>query len=208
MDYKLKNEQQTVDATNQIHFGKLLEDGHTLVATSRDGKVGNRDAIGRQPMIQAVLKDVNDPKNVKVIDVRYFKIKWTDVLVTKNYGALTEDFSDKYSCGESYDFIVKEEAVNKLYASEDMSRDEFHTVYTPSAVLYPTAEDAAAGKNAYSISKTSFADVHDWTDPGQTHNMKWSLNIADFKATQAEYEAGKAVRTVYGVFYKNSNRNS
>ena len=208
MDYKLKNEQETVDATNQIHFGKLLEDGHTLVATSRDGKVGNRDAIGRQPMIQAVLKDVNDPKNVKVVDVRYFKVKWTDVLVTKNYGALTEDFSDKYSCGNSYDFIVKEEAVNKLYASEDMSRDEFHTVYTPSAVLYPTAEDAAAGKNAYSISKTSFADVHDWTDPGQTHNMKWSLNIADFKATQAEYEAGKAVRTVYGVFYKNSNRNS
>ena len=208
MDYKLKNEQATVDATNQIHFGKLLEDGHTLVATSRDGKVGNRDAIGRQPMIQAVLKDVNDPKNVKVVDVRYFKVKWTDVLVTKNYGALTEDFSDKYSCGESYDFIVKEEAVNKLYASEDMSRDEFHTVYTPSAVLYPTAEDAAAGKNAYSISKTSFADVHDWSDPGQTHNMKWSLNIADFKATQAEYEAGKAVRTVYGVFYKNSNRNS
>ena len=208
MDYKLKNELQTVDATNQIHFGKLLEDGHTLVATSRDGKVGNRDAIGRQPMIQAVLKDVNDPKNVKVVDVRYFKVKWTDVLVTKNYGALTEDFSDKYSCGDSYDFIVKEEAVNKLYASEDMSRDEFHTVYTPSAVLYPTAEDAAADENAYSISKTSFADVHDWTDPGQTHNMKWSLNIADFKATQAEYEAGKAVRTVYGVFYKNSNRNS
>ena len=208
MDYKLKNEQQTVDATNQIHFGKLLEDGHTLVATSRDGKKGNRDAIGRQPMIQAVLKDVNDPKNVKVVDVRYFKVKWTDVLVTKNYGALTEDFSDKYSCGESYDFIVKEEAVNKLYASEDMSRDEFHTVYTPSAVLYPTAEDAAAGENAYSTSKTSFSDVYDWSDPGQTHNMKWSLNIADFKATQAEYEAGKAVRTVYGVFYKNSNPNS
>ena len=208
MDYKLKNEQNTVDATNQIHFGKILEDGHTLVATSRDGKEGNRDAIGRQPMIQAVLKDVNDPKNVKVVDVRYFKVKWTDVLVTKNYGALTEDFSDKYSCGNSYDFIVKEEAVNKLYASEDMSRDEFHTVYTPSAVLYPTAEDAAAGENAYSTSKTSFSDVYDWSDPGQTHNMKWSLNIADFKATQAEYEAGKAVRTVYGVFYKNSNRNS
>ena len=208
MDYKLKNLQETVDATNQIHFGKLLEDGHTLVATSRDGKVGNRDAIGRQPMIQAVLKDVNDPKNVKVVDVRYFKVKWTDVLVTKNYGALTEDFSDKYSCGESYDFIVKEEAVNKLYASVDMSRDEFHTVYTPSQKLYPTAEDAAADENAYSTSKTSFADVHDWYDPGQTHNMKWSLNIEYFKATQAEYEAGKAVRTVYGVFYKNSNRNS
>ena len=208
MDYKLKNNNNATDVTNQIHFGKLLEDGHTLVATSRDGKEGNRDAIGRQPMIQAVLKDVNDPKNVKVVDVRYFKVKWTDVLVTKNYGALTEDFSDKYSCGESYDFIVKEEAVNKLYASEDMSRDEFHTIYTPSAVLYPTAEDAAAGKNAYSISKTSFADVHDWSDPGQTHNMKWSLNILHFKATQAEYEAGKAVRTVYGVFYKNSNPNS
>ena len=208
MDYKLKNEEKPVDATNQIHFGKLLEDGHTLVATSRDGKVGNRDAIGRQPMIQAVLKDVNDPKNVKVVDVRYFKVKWTDVLVTKNYGALAKDFSGKYSCNKMYDFIVEEEAVNKLYASEDMSRDEFHTVYTPSEKLYPTAEDAAAGENAYDPKKTSFADVSDWKDPGQTHNMKWSLKIADFKATQAEYEAGKAVRTVYGVFYKNSNPNS
>ena len=74
--------------------------------------------------------------------------------------------------------------------------------------MYTTEEDAAADENAYSTSKTSLADVHDWYDPGQTHNMKWSLNIADFKATQAEYEAGKAVRTVYGVFYKNSNRNS
>ena len=206
MDYKLKNELETVDATNQIHFGKLLEDGHTLVATSRDGKVGNRDAIGRQPMIQAVLKDVNDPKNVKVVDVRYFKIKWIDEIVAKEYGALTEDFTENYSCGNTYDFIVKEEAVNKVYASENMSRDEFHTVYYPDRNLYPTVKDATNGTNE--LANTSFSDLTDWYSAGQTHNMKWTYDVTNFKATQAEYEAGKAVRTVYGVFYKNSNPNS
>ena len=206
MDYKLKNELQTVDATNQIHFGKLLEDGHTLVATSRDGKEGNRDAIGRQPMIQAVLKDVNDPKNVKVIDVRYFKIKWIDEIVAKEYGALTKDFTENYSCGNTYDFIVKEEAVNKVYASENMSRDEFHSVYYPDSHLYPTVKDATNGTNQ--LANTNFSDLSDWWSAGQTHNMKWTYDVTNFKATQAEYEAGKAVRTVYGVFYKNSNRNS
>ena len=206
MDYKLKNELETVDATNQIHFGKLLEDGHTLVATSRDGKVGNRDAIGRQPMIQAVLKDVNDPKNVKVIDVRYFKIKWIDEIVAKEYGALTKDFTENYSCGNTYDFIVKEEAVNKVYASENMSRDEFHSVYYPDSHLYPTVKDATNGTNQ--LANTNFSDLQDWLSAGQTHNMKWTYDVTNFKATQAEYEAGKAVRTVYGVFYKNSNRNS
>ena len=206
MDYKLLNEKQTFDATNQIHFGKLLEDGHTLVATSRDGKVGNRDAIGRQPMIQAVLKDVNDPKNVKVIDVRYFKIKWIDEIVAKEYGALTKDFTENYSCGNTYDFIVKEEAVNKVYASENMSRDEFHSVYYPDSHLYPTVKDATNGTNQ--LANTNFSDLSDWWSAGQTHNMKWTYDVTNFKATQAEYEAGKAVRTVYGVFYKNSNRNS
>ena len=206
MDYKLKNLNHAVDATNQIHFGKLLEDGHTLVATSRDGKVGNRDAIGRQPMIQAVLKDVNDPKNVKVIDVRYFKIKWIDEIVAKEYGALTKDFTENYSCGNTYDFIVKEEAVNKVYAFENMSRDEFHNVYYPDSHLYPTVKDATNGTNQ--LANTNFSDLSDWWSAGQTHNMKWTYDVTNFKATQAEYEAGKAVRTVYGVFYKYSNPNS
>ena len=206
MDYKLKNNNNATDVTNQIHFGKLLEDGHTLVATSRDGKVGNRDAIGRQPMIQAVLKDVNDPKNVKVVDVRYFKIQWIDEITAKQYGALTEDFKEDYSCGNTYNFIVKEEAVNKIYASENMSRDEFHITYYPDYKLYPTVEDATNSTNP--LSGTSFRDLKDWSQAGQTHNMEWSYDVSNFKATQAEYEAGKAVRTVYGVFYKNSNRNS
>ena len=206
MDYKLKNELQTVDATNQIYFGKLLEDGHTLVATSRDGKEANRDAIGRQPMIQAVLKDVNDPKNDKVIDVRYFKIKWIDEIVAKEYGALTKDFTENYSCGNTYDFIVNEEAVNKVYAFVNMSRDEFHRVYSPDSHLYPTVKDATNGTNQ--LANTNFSDLKDWFSAGQTHNMKWTYEVTNFKATQAEYEAGKAVRTVYGVFYKNSNRNS
>ena len=120
MDYTLENEGSTTDATNQKHFAKL-KDGHILVSTARDGQTEkNRDAIGRQPMVQVVLKDVRDPKNVKVVDVRYFKIKWVDKTIADNYGEL-EDFTAAYECGAAVrNLIVNEEGMNGLYTKYNM----------------------------------------------------------------------------------------
>ena len=209
MEYNLLNEGSTTDFTNQQHFAKLKDDGKTLVATARNGAEGNRDAIGRQPMIQVVLKDVNDPENVKVVDVRYFKIQWVDVQETVDYGPITdEEFESKYSCGNDYEYFIKEEAMNNLYASVNMTRDEFHKNYTLSQALFPTEQDAINMTNDYEIDKTDIIDLSDGTAAGQTHNLKWSINSNYFAMTQAEYEQGYAVRTVYGYFYKSSNDNS
>ena len=208
MEYNLLNQGSTQDWTNQQYFAKLKEDGKTLVATARNGAEGNRDAIGRQPMIQVVLKDVNDPKHEKVVDVRYFKIQWVDVQETVDYGPIAKDFEDAYKCGETYQYFIGEEAMNNVYATANMSRDEFHKSYTVNQTLFPSYNDVVNNTNSFDPGKTLFKDLKDNSADGQTHNLKWIINSQYFAMTQAEYEAGEAVRTVYGYFYKTANPNS
>lgn len=209
LDYKLKNEQQTVDATNQIKFGKILEDGHTLVSTARDNtSTNNRDAIGRQPVVQAVLKDYSDPNKPKVVDVRYFKIKWAAVQTHENYGQLaelTKDIhdNDTYVCGDVRDYMILEEKVNALYTHFNFSRDIFHSQFEPVTVMFKSESDAVnygVTPNINPAAGVSFVDAVDWTDPGQTHNFKLTIDWDKFKVTQSEYEAGEAIRTFYGYF--------
>lgn len=208
MEYNLLNQGSTQDWTNQQYFAKLKEDGKTLVATARNGAEGNRDAIGRQPMIQVVLKDVNDPEHEKVVDVRYFKIQWVDVQETVDYGPIAKDFEDAYKCGETYQYFIGEEAMNNVYATANMSRDEFHKSYTVNQTLFPSYNDVVNNTNSFDPGKTLFKDLKDNSADGQTHNLKWIINSNYFAMTQAEYEAGEAVRTVYGYFYKTANPNS
>ena len=208
MEYNLLNQGSTQDWTNQQYFAKLKEDGKTLVATARNGAEGNRDAIGRQPMIQVVLKDVNDPEHEKVVDVRYFKIQWVDVQETVDYGPIAKDFEDAYKCGEVYQYFIGEEAMNNVYATANMSRDEFHKSYTVNQTLFPSYNDVVNNTNSFDPGKTLFKDLKDNSADGQTHNLKWIINSNYFAMTQAEYEAGEAVRTVYGYFYKTANPNS
>lgn len=208
MEYNLLNQGSTQDWTNQQYFAKLKEDGKTLVATARNGAEGNRDAIGRQPMIQVVLKDVNDPEHEKVVDVRYFKIQWVDVQETVDYGPIAKDFEDAYKCGEVYQYFIGEEAMNNVYATANMSRDEFHKSYTVNQTLFPSYNDVVNNTNSFDPGKTIFKDLKDNSADGQTHNLKWIIDSNYFAMTQAEYEAGEAVRTVYGYFYKTANPNS
>lgn len=207
MDYTLENEGSTTDATNQKHFAKL-KDGHILVSTARDGQTEkNRDAIGRQPMIQVVLKDVRDPKNVKVVDVRYFKIKWVDKTIADNYGEL-EDFTTAYECGADVkNLVVKEEVMNGIYTKYNMSRDEFHNSYKLGAELYGTADDAMNKQNA-KANLGKIIDLPDASGHGQTHNLQWIINTTQNAATQAEYEKGYKDITAYGYYQSTSNENS
>lgn len=207
MDYKLKNENATTDATNQKHFAKLT-DGHILTSTARDGQTaGNRDAIGKEPMIQVVLADTSDAANKKIVDVRYFKVQWTDKDVIDPYGPLADVFTATYVCDGSVDQIIKEEKVNAIYTKYDMTRSEFHNAYDLNTSLFATYEAAAAG-NPSTASLGTITDEADWADPGQTHNLKWTINTKDNHATQAEYEAGEKTITAYGYFQSKTNPNS
>ena len=67
-----KTELTAKKKTNQKDFAKI--DKGVISSCARNGQSNNRDAIGREPMVQVVLKNTS---NKEVVDVRYFKIAWT-----------------------------------------------------------------------------------------------------------------------------------
>ena len=194
VDYYLQDSPE--QATNQKEFIKI--EGSKIYATSRNGQLNNKDAIGREPLIQVVLKDT---KNNKVVDVRYFKVKWTTANVVEDLGNLKE-FTATYSCGEVYaNTVLTADMNDKIYAHINISKEDFHRLYELDKNVYASLEDVKANKAA-----TNLGSLEDIEAGGSTttHNLKWDFDIATNAVTQAEYEAGTATRTVYGV-YRNVN---
>ncbi len=196
VDYYLQDGTHAEEKTNQAKFIKI--EGSKIYATSLNGQLNNKDAIGREPLIQVVLKDT---KNNKVVDVRYFKVKWTTANVVENLGTLKE-FTADYSCGEVYDnTVLTEDMNNKIYTHINISKEDFHRLYELDKEVYASLEDAKAKKAA-----SNLGTLEDVIADGSTttHNLKWNFGIATNAVIQSEYEAGTATRTVYGV-YRNVN---
>lgn len=208
IDYNLMNDNETSDVTNQKNFGKLDADGHTLYSTARDNTTTeNRDAIGKAPMVQVVLKDTSDINNVKVVDVRYFKILWVDKDETVTYEPGLGNFTDEYKCSEDVSQLVLEETVNAIYTWTNMTRSEFHNSYELNTTLFATKDAAAKGTPDVATLGT-ITDQADWADPGQTHNLKWTISTTYNAATQKEYEDGKKTIEAWGYFVSKTNPNS
>ena len=212
MHYLLKNtgvdaEGNPVSATgytDQYDFA-TLKDG-ILTSKARDGQTGNRDAVGRQPMIQVVLKEGS-----KVVDVRYFKIKWTDKTNVEEYGDILkgDSITKTYSCGGEEAGTVGEKHVNFIYAFKNMTRDEFHNSYELDTHVWKNIEDAKKTDAKKALSQAKFEDLADATGAGQTHNLKFSWNYGEsfFKASQTEYNDKYYNRIVYGCYVSKTNSN-
>ena len=214
MDYLLQNENDATDATNQWYFAKLDEETKTiLTSTARDNETEkNRDAIGRQPMIQVVLFD---KINNKTVDVKYFKIKWVantpdaPSVTVKDFGELGA-FTEAYGCSISVQKRVLEQTVNALYTfagTSGMSRDEFHQTYELVPGLYASlAEINKANPDPLNTVDT-FVEQPDNSGAGQTWNYLYTINTAGHKMSIDEYLAGKKEFTVYGYFRNKINSN-
>jgi len=196
VEYNVLNENQTTDATNQAKYAKITKDenGHDILSscaadgTITDGK--NRDAIGKTPVIQVVLKD---KVNNQVVDVRYYRIVWT--LETPEAKTYTEQaFADTWNCGGVYSATIQEAEVNKFYAwaAEDgngFDQVTFHAIYEFDDALYGTAE-AAKNSDATKVVGT-VSDNWSNTQSTQAHNVKFAFNDSE-KLTKSLYD-GKAV---------------
>ena len=182
-------------------FARISDKG-VITSQARNGATNNRDAIGREPLVQIVLRDVT---NSQVVDVRYFKIQWTAVKENTdlgNLGAYTDLFN-RTKCGETYTNFVGEESMNNVYAKLDIEKEAFHKLYKLDTNVYASAAEAIAGTPA----STKLGDITDIIAEGSTmtHNLKWNFAIVENPITPAEYAAGKAVRTVYGRYEHNVN---
>lgn len=203
-NYKLEFEFKLVDyylqegaeqKTNQKLFAKIT-DG-VLTSQSREGIAENRDAIGREPLVQVVLKDLT---NGKVVDVRYLKIQWISEVDNEPLGNLGEFVGNfnKDKCNTAYVNTVGEEKMNGVYTHLNISNTEFHQLYTLDANVYASEAEAAKGTPA----ATKLGSIAEIAAPGSTmtQNLEWTLPIADNVITADEYTAGKAVRKVYGRY--------
>ncbi len=206
-DYGLKFEFELVEnywlkaskeeATNQQNFAKI--DNGKITSQSNNGQPNNADAVGREPMIRVTL--IDEAHNNNVVDVRYFKIKWIAKPNKLNLGEI-EAFKDMFECSKEYPKFVGTEKMNDMvYAKVDIAKEMFHTLYNLDANIYADEAKAMAGTPAAS----DLGKIEEILAPGSTvtHNLQWTYTVGTI--TEAEYNAGEAVRTVYGRYIHKGN---
>lgn len=196
VEYNVLNENQTNDATNQKKYAKIEKDANgndILSSCAADGTITNgrnRDAIGKTPVIQVVLKDTI---NNQVVDVRFYRILWTmESPETKTYDPQTFNFD--WGCGNVYGSRIQEAELNKFYAwaSEDgdgFDQITFHAIYQFDTALYATA-DAAKDQDGTQVVGT-VADLWSASQSTQAHNVTFDFDKSE-KLTLDLYN-GKAV---------------
>ena len=201
-EYLLK-EEQAVEATDQQKFATItVDENGDYIMTSRamDGTLDNADAIGREPLVQVQLID---EVNGKVVDVNYFKIKWTAVVNDIPLGALPT-FEGTFECDGQYSFEVLTEAMNKyFYTKMNMSKETFHKTYEPEGkynggtgfILYDA--DGNVLENVGTIKQKLAAGST------TTYNLVWNYNQGDI--TEEEWAAKKVERTVYMKYVNKTN---
>ena len=190
--------QEKEEPTNQANFVDIDENG-VITSRANDGTTtNNQDAIGREPMIMVKLIDTEHGD--KVVDVRYFKLKWSAAPKVTPLDELTH-FDNIFDCVENYTNTVGTDIMNNMvYTKLNISNPVFHSSYTLDTKLYSTEADVEEGKNA--ITDASIEDIK--VDGGTvTHNLK--STYPNFKLTAAEYEAGETTKVVYGRFINNLN---
>lgn len=209
VEYNVLNENQTDDATNQAKYAKITKDenGNDILSscaadgTITDGK--NRDAIGKTPVIQVVLKDT---VNKQVVDVRYYRVQWSRVdAATRTYNEQAFDFD--WQCGGLYTSRIQEDEVNKFYAwaNEDgngYDQISFHAYYTIDNNLYASAEAAKAQDR----SKVVGTVTDNWSESQatQAHNISFKFNAVE-PLTADLYNGKPATREGYIVYTGKNN---
>ena len=197
--YKLK--EGTPEETDQQKFATIAvdENGDYIISScAMNGATENKDAIGREPLVQVVLKD---EVNGKYVDVNYFKIKWTAVTNSIELGALEPVFEDAFECGKEYTFTVKTEKMNEFfYTALNISKEEFHLMYKPDN--YP---NGFVVRNAKGEEIEDAGSIMQTVANGSTttYNIEWKYTTGAI--TKEEWAAKKVERTVYLTYVNQAN---
>lgn len=128
-EYTFPAEQE--DKTNQQAFVKLSGENYSILTpVASNGVTNNKVIIGKQPIIRAMLYDVN---NGKMVDVKYLKVQFTAEETTPKVIEWPTISTVGNACsGASYDFTWKDMAEKVLMeiGSNGMSKEDFTKIYT------------------------------------------------------------------------------
>lgn len=152
----------TPDKTNEQRFAKIS--GSILTPISLSGTTGNEAIIGRQPIIRA---ELIDEVNKNVVDVGYFKVKFTKEDMTPVEIPWQDITSTGTPCSGSEVSItwdkMQERVLEKL-GTNGMSKADFNKIYGSNITIDPTNDTMG----------TLTVNVNDNTD-ASTPVMTWSV---------------------------------
>ena len=114
--------------TNQQAFAQVV-DGHYLQSTVPGGFTDNRAAVGRQPIVIALLVDTNSGN---LVDAAWFKVIWTDQTIPATDLGLIKTFEYELSCND-FSGAMNWEEMNRLILAKigenGISHELFYDTY-------------------------------------------------------------------------------
>lgn len=132
------------DDTNQQNFVQLSgENGSILTPVWKDPSTGNittgnKGIIGRQPIIRATLYD---KVNNNVIDVRYFKVKFTAESMDPITIPWDLETKDADPCEGAEVKMTWDDVMNRVLIHLNMSKEDFLHIYGTNCTIAPANDD-------------------------------------------------------------------
>ncbi len=175
------------DNTNQQEFVKLSgENNSVLTPITSNGLVGNKTIIGKQPIIAATMYD---KVNNNVIDVRYFKVKFTaDDMTPQEFTWELE--SDGKPCDGANVSMLWKEVVDRiltklnLTGGEGMSKEEFNAIYGTTGTIVPANDNNGTFTINVNPEISASIPVFSWSvTEDQLGELKVGSNEANFTKT-------------------------
>lgn len=203
--------------TDQQKFIKVYERDGVWYAKAKlpSGAENNEAAIDKQPIVRVELIDTNN--NNAIVDVRYFKVEWTQVKAPNVEFGVIKSFNYTLCNCDFFGTISWEEFVTEVlseYTDEGMSYGEFYTYYNLETTSMTIAsDDHVVGDMAIVEDEgdvdnlvANYADyefVHNFdTDMRSNTAMMWHLTTEQIGTVIDDLRADKEVKKTLDVVIK------
>lgn len=169
------------DNTNESQHATIDQNTNILKVHGVDGHEGNRNIIGRTPLVRVTLIDQNT--NNQIAEVGYILVEITDVIVkpvtVEDVAAITNGYTvncDDATILNNVRAITWVEVENKVLGELNMSKEEFEANYTldtygdGSCKQYSAADDKnLMAQGIGKIINTNDPEAH------ETNVLKWTV---------------------------------
>ena len=216
LNFVAPTEPYTIETNNtdQQKFIKVYERDGVWYAKAKlpSGAENNEAAIDKQPIVRVELIDTNN--NNAIVDVRYFKVEWTQVKAPNVEFGVIKSFNYTLCDCDFFGTITWDEFVTEIlseYTDEGMSYSEFYTYYNlETASMTIASDDHVVGDKTTVEDEgdvdnlvANYADyefVHNFdTDMRSNTAMMWHLTTKQIGTVIDDLIAEKEVKKTLDV---------
>lgn len=216
LNFVAPTEPYTIETNNtdQQKFIKVYERDGVWYAKAKlpSGAENNEAAIDKQPIVRVELIDTNN--NNAIVDVRYFKVEWTQVVAEPVEFGVIKSFNYTLCNCDFFGTITWDEFVTEIlseYTDEGMSYSEFYTYYNlETASMTIASDDHVVGDKTTVEDEgdvdnlvANYADyefVHNFdTDMRSNTAMMWHVTTKQIGTVIDDLLAGKEVKKTLDV---------